>query len=1266
MREFNFYLPWLLVLFLFSDINCIRIDRIEPTVTNIQHNNITVFGDFTDGNGIIFSNEKALSFHCIERTRNDTVVECNVNFIGVYNGILRAQGLTGTYSSSASSILVEIESFDDVFRSDDTSRGKAVSSTDGEEKSCSKNTVVTSLSPDRGSPRGGQLITITGCYLPFKSNVNGLFGSKPLLMTFSRADHQVECELVEFLSSATSLVCRTDQFPSIGRWKFQISIDGSTIKMISNNKFFVFDQFAPQIHSIETGSADESYFFGVGDTVRISGQVKADSYEPVEDNENILSPFVELTSQTYGKTGTCDITAVDTSEMATISCRLNSVALDFYQLSLKTTLEGKSVMQRGRFPLDTRSYDIMTYPVIRKAYKDHAGLLHISGDGLDDSCKVSIGDWSCLKRQNSIPNLITCEPVESRANMKIIRFPSDLGMKFEQYDLSSIDAKLEWSLIKVFAHNFDLVSSQAIFESSMEWDGRKTFAKITGYFRPVSTRGSFRVRTNGMVLFRMRKCERKGGVCVYAEKLLMQTAVSREDIYTRTTSFDFAYLYYLEIYILAESSSGKNFLEVMLIDNDPDPATIRKDNSIFEKVIFDFTREEIATDIHEIKLTHTLPETFQFKLRVDNHVTEPISLQEDRKSIVQKLEALSTTSCEDLGLMNKVMHEDFENSRRESTRMTEPFCGDYVGRSKTEFIFKVKSIRLDSQLTFCFAFRGRINNLMVVEFSISTRNSKRVARRHFKMENIESNKKYDKWRFVCNNMEELIGDADLIGSMADEIIEIESITLTPSGGDLVLDEVMLGHSQGYYERVQKQIGARPGGHYIVDYGADWKNSKLGFDGRLHIAMRAEGCVSGLPLIKIDGEYDVTEIKNPHIVRYTDSDTSIQVEKYSEPLENNNEMVRISYRDQSTNIDLSLDDIDLAKSFYKDLDISATLTSFGSCFERTRGFVLEVDYIEDLRKFTIDITNSSFETAKSDSLANGGILIGPLTARNMQLVTNKKSIYLTCRHDIISQCRTNCIYDQIPTFREVSVHAPMIKVDEQNRDFEGSGERIFDSRLHHISFDDEYNFDQDMNDDNGQKIENDDNIDNDNNDIEIVSVDFTQSLQRKKDCEILSVLPRSFSLLGGVMVTILTAGSCDSSDLKLVEIGGSPCEVIFQANNKITCDLPSQQIGYQINFKDLVTGWEPNVVKIPTGSVVNWKWDLFEMTNDELSEIRVQETMSKNRIEFNQIGFQSEINQYNFKRQFLNKGNKIIKHSDRVGSFAYRMNELLWLSTILYE
>ena len=71
--------------------------------------------------------------------------------------------------------------------------------------------------------------------------------------------------------------------------------------------------------------------------------------------------------------------------------------------------------------------------------------------------------------------------------------------------------------------------------------------------------------------------------------------------------------------------------------------------------------------------------------------------------------------------------------------------------------------------------------------------------------------------------------------------------------------------------------------------------------------------------------------------------------------------------------------------------------------------------------------------------------------------------------------------------------------------------------------------------------------------------------------------------------------------------------------------------------ELADGWQPRVIKIPVGGLVRWKWGLYDIGNLEQSKIRVQQTMSKDRIEFNQIGFQSEVNAYAFTRQFFEKG-----------------------------
>ena len=224
-------------------------------------------------------------------------------------------------------------------------------------------------------------------------------------------------------------------------------------------------------------------------------------------------------------------------------------------------------------------YDIMIYPIIEEmSMNTELGVLYLSGKGFDPSCEVFIGDMSCKKlaeEKFTSENHIMCKPVSSRAHGDLTRYPAGLGMRFESYDVSKVDAKLDWSLVSLFANNFELIENRFIFQSDVHWLGEKTMAKITGYFRPVSARGSFRVLTNGIVLFRIRRCEPKTGICAKGKRLVIENEVFNGYIYTDTIAFHFDSIYYLEVYVLTESKSGENFLKVDILGRDEENSVMR-------------------------------------------------------------------------------------------------------------------------------------------------------------------------------------------------------------------------------------------------------------------------------------------------------------------------------------------------------------------------------------------------------------------------------------------------------------------------------------------------------------------------------------------------------------------------------------------------------------------------------------------------------------------------------------------------------------------
>ena len=73
-----------------------------------------------------------------------------------------------------------------------------------------------------------------------------------------------------------------------------------------------------------------------------------------------------------------------------------------------------------------------------------------------------------------------------RGKKDIQRYPGDLGMTFELFDLSSIEGYLEWSVVQLFSNQFQLIETKKILQSDIAWDGYKNLARITGYYRPKS------------------------------------------------------------------------------------------------------------------------------------------------------------------------------------------------------------------------------------------------------------------------------------------------------------------------------------------------------------------------------------------------------------------------------------------------------------------------------------------------------------------------------------------------------------------------------------------------------------------------------------------------------------------------------------------------------------------------------------------------------------------------------------------------------------
>ena len=152
--------------------------------------------------------------------------------------------------------------------------------------------------------------------------------------------------------------------------------------------------------------------------------------------------------------------------------------------------------------------------------------------------------------------------------------------------------------------------------------------------------------------------------------------------------------------------------------------------------------------------------------------------------------------------MDKIEHYTFEEFKK-ATSETEPFCGRKSLKIETFHKFKFSKPALAAS-SFCFAFKGRIDNKITVDLVLG----KQIRTKSVKLAKIEGGKRHDNWKFECFQISSLLEDHY-------SEAKIESITISAAGGDLFLDEVILGRSEGFFRRVQSKIGARPSGNFIV-------------------------------------------------------------------------------------------------------------------------------------------------------------------------------------------------------------------------------------------------------------------------------------------------------------------------------------------------------------------------------------------------------------------------------------------------------------------
>ena len=126
----------------------------------------------------------------------------------------------------------------------------------------------------------------------------------------------------------------------------------------------------------------------------------------------------------------------------------------------------------------------------------------------------------------------------------------------------------------------------------------------------------------------------------------------------------------------------------------------------------------------------------------------------------------------------------------------------------------------------------------------------------------------------------------------------------------------------------------------------------------------------------------------------------------------------------------------------------------------------------------------------------------------------------------------------------------------------------------------------------------------------------------------NVFPKISSVAGGALLTITGSGFGDVDNTR-VSLGDVECDVESVKEETIICKS-SKSVKEHIIENGIATlagvqrpSWSPRTIVIQLGERVTWRWNI-PLTSGETPRVQIQQTLSDGRVEYNGVGFQSEV------------------------------------------
>ncbi|XP_053565532.1 fibrocystin [Bombina bombina] len=720
--------------------------------------------------------------------------------------------------------------------------------------------------PVEGSTAGGTWMTLSfnGCNLYLLHLVNFGNGSHLEIFMSNPLMPPIPCDIDPLYAFLSSIKCKTRPSFQEATYKLEVYLNGQSVNQDTENFFTYSPALTPKVHGIYPS-------FGIpGSIIEVSGWIMAETSESYDFNIDFIDGPVFMTSKEEHWFTVCSLANKESKSsfpiqvengFGTFQCQVEGNSIGSYNVSFSVFNKGKSAVSKSAWLISAKQdlFLFQTFSEITSVTpvfgsKGGGTDITISGNSFHHPTNISITGVPC-KITFMSPKVIVCTtgPYNGRQRDS---YQGNRGLLYELWKGSKM-----LNVTDISSGTNALWVPNAHSSSDNLLGLKQPFsAKLSGFFvAPETNNYTFWIyAANKASLFFSHSEDAQAKVQIASIPQGMST-------WSDHWEMDWDERWKQKSYKMELVKDKKYYIEMLQFGSGPESTMeigVQIHNTwLNPDVVNTYQREKHQIVAHSSRLPDIQMMTFSGEGLVHmcwgNVSSKPIHSNSTAQQLQAAIEKMLSVQCTlensavDIFVQNGFEEDASEigtDGRRAS--WSEPYCGR-VSILNPNYILKVSKLqsryRLNMYTHVCFAYKGYMEDSMIVSFSYKNNFSFTVSKNHTCQWKYNTSSP-ESWKFVCTDLWDCVnGSGALEDIHSNSPVFVDQINLLPDNTKnwFYIDEIIVAN--GSTTVLQIIPGpARPGGHLLETV------TVTGSYPTYNLISLVANCAQQLPLIKICG------------------------------------------------------------------------------------------------------------------------------------------------------------------------------------------------------------------------------------------------------------------------------------------------------------------------------------------------------------------------------------------------------------------------------